>query len=220
MRRDHGLDTRQQVQEGRHEAVAREAVEKRGVFRGVFKLLYHEDLLTRHQAAMVLGRIAGLSPKLANTLRERLLWAMNDESGTYCNGAAAAMAEIALVQPDQLREFVPVLLSHLDDVEEEHIAQVLWAIGRLATTFPQETEATRSEVTPFLGHPDPSVRAMAARAIIRMKVPKNSDILKELVTDREEMEYVECSERLTRSIRDLILRETLTPGCNCGPEGC
>lgn len=210
------LDITQYVQDGQHESVARKAVEKRAAFRAVFKLLYHEDLLTRHQAAMVLGRVAVMSPNLGRTLQERLSWAMNDESGTYCNGAAAAMAEVALVQPDTLRGFVPVLLSHLDDVEEEHIAQVLWAIGRLAAAFPRETEASRSEVMRFLGHEDASVRAMAARAIIRMKVPPESDALKDLMSDPAEVEYVECNQRIQRSIRDLILRETLTPGCPCG----
>lgn len=163
------LEMESDIARGRLRKVAGDALDSRRAFRSLFKILYHEGGDLRHGAASALGLLTEMEPRMARTIQERLMWAMNDESGTYCNGAAAAMAEVSLVQPDLVRGFVPVLLSHLDDVEEEHIIQVLRAIARLASTFPAEVAFTRPEVDNLTRHPDVEVRAEASRTLETMK---------------------------------------------------
>ncbi len=208
---------------GRDEEVSRAVAQDPTLMSDVFRLLYHEDAVLRHRAAAVLGEAARQHPGRARSLLERLTWALNDESGNHCPGAAVAIAEVALGLPAAAAGFVPVLLSAIEEGGASGPvggtnppAEVLWAAGHLARAFPGAVGDFVPALLGHLSHPDPAIRALSARALIRVGAPIPPDTLKALLADTEEVEYVECGYPVRRTIRDLVLHETLAPCCAGG----
>lgn len=214
---------------GRGEEVASAVIQDPTLIPDVFRLLYHSDLVVRHRAAAVLGEAAHKHPARARPLLERLAWAMNDESGNHCPGAAAAIAEVAVAQPHEAAGFVPVLVAMCGDdalIEDprqvETLAGVLWAAGHLARAFAPDVSEASPALFRLLAHPEPRIRGLAARALVRLGSSFPPETLKALLADTAEVEYVECGHLVRRTIRDLVLHETLAPCCGggtCRPLG-
>ncbi len=211
------------LETGREEEVSRAVVQDPSLIPDVVRLLYHQDAVLRHRAATVLGQATRAHPERARPLLDRLMWALNDESGNHCPGAAVAIAEIALGRPDEAAGFLPVLLSALEEAESlvpvggtSPLTEVLWAAGRLARTFPHVVAAFAPALLDLLSWPDPRVRALSARALLRLGSAIPKETLKRLLADTAEIEYVECGYLVRRTIRDLVLRETLAPCCANG----
>ncbi len=206
---------------GRDEEVARAVAQAPSLVPDIFRLLYHPDAVLRHRAAAVLGEAARRHADRARSLLERLAWARNDESGNHCPGAAAAIAEVALGGPAEAEGFVRTLFGEIVvfGESEENVSdlpEVLWAAGRLARAFPEAVGAAQPTLLRLLSHADPVVRALSARALIRLNSPIPPGTLKTLLADTEEVEYVECGYPVRRTIRDLVLHETLAPCCAGG----
>jgi hypothetical protein len=96
----------------------------------------------------------------------RLYWLISEESGGICWRAPEAMAEIVARQPDVFHDYVPIVVSLIQEMAEEDLAHfragVLWAIGRLGPLADQELAAVLPAVTSCLDHADPQVRGLAA----------------------------------------------------------
>jgi len=200
--------------EGRFEEVARAAILDSSLIPDVFRLLYHADPVIQHRAAACLAEAVRHHPERARPLLERLAWAMNDESGNYCPGAPVAMAELANARPEEAKGFVPPLLGAVE--EEPPDPNFLWAAGILVASFPEEVGAHTSRFLGLLSHDAPLVRALAARVLIRLRVPFPPDRLKALLSDSTEVTDVECLHPVTRTVRDVVLHETIAPCCGGG----
>jgi HEAT repeat protein len=136
---------RNQVSAGDYDRLAERAVRQHRVERWLVALLYDEDAETRRRAAEALGVLAGRRPERARPLADRLWWALNDESATYCPGAPLGIARIAVAQPDIMRPLVRPLVHLLDD--EGLLPGVLAAITLVAAVFPEAV----ADLEPALG---------------------------------------------------------------------
>ncbi len=84
----------------------------------LLRALYGEELQTRWRAAEALGAVvAEMAQGDAESAREimrRLLWSLNEESGSMGWGAPEAMAEILRQSPHLREEFLTVFIGHLE----------------------------------------------------------------------------------------------------------
>ncbi|MDI7250608.1 MAG: hypothetical protein QME93_11175, partial [Bacillota bacterium] len=100
----------------------------------LIRLLYAEDEALGWQAVEACGRLMGaLAPSRPDACREvvrRLLWALNEESGTAGRLVAPAVGEAIACAPEVLGDFAGALLPAL---EEPYLqAGAAWAFERIA----------------------------------------------------------------------------------------
>jgi hypothetical protein len=135
----------------------------RRALRALVSRLYHERRQTRLDAAEELGRLARADPDRVVGLLPRLLWTLNDESGSRCPGAPVAIARIALAQPQRALGFVQPLMHFLDD--EAYLPEVLSAVALLAGAFPEVFRSAAPIIRQLRSHPDGRVRELADAAL-------------------------------------------------------
>lgn len=105
----------------------------------------------------------------ARELMRRLMWSLNDESGSSGWGAPEAMAEIMAVHEGLAEEYAHMLVSYLREdgnYLENPLLQrgLLWGLGRLAGQRPAlvQRQGAAPHLLPFLESGDPVVRGLAA----------------------------------------------------------
>lgn len=112
------------------------------------------------------GRIAEDDPDCVRQHLRRLHWLLSEESGGVCWRAPEAMAEIVRRTHPTFADYVPIIVSLIEQMAEEDLAHfrpgVLWAIGRLGPVADEELDAAAATIVACLGHHDPQVRGMAA----------------------------------------------------------
>lgn len=199
--------TRDLLFERKYDEICMKAIEERSAFREVMKQLYAEEMVIRHRAAIILGMLAKQAPHLVRSLPSRLMWALNDESGMSCHGAAAGIAEIAVGSREIGGSFVTPLIHFLDD--EGHLAEVLWAIRRLTEYYPNEVAEVSALIERFIFHDDPNIRGMAIRALAGIGGLSRNDIIFILSNDKNEIEFVENGEIIRTTIGQLVIDEVL-----------
>ncbi len=96
--------TREAVRSGDVEELV--AKEPRAV-RYLLGLTYHQNEELRKEAARGVAIAARYHPKLIQNVVRRLIWAMNDESGTNAVTAPQVLEAIACEQPEMLLPVVP-----------------------------------------------------------------------------------------------------------------
>ena len=110
-------------------------------------------------------RIARDDPDYVREHLRRLHWLLSEESGGICWRAPEAMAEIIRRDPDRFSDYVPIVVSLIDEMAEEDLAHfrtgILWAIGRLGAIVGSELDAAEPTIRACLDHPDAQVRGMA-----------------------------------------------------------
>ena len=69
---------------------------------------------------------------------------MSEESGGICWRAPEAIAEIVRRRPRMFGDYVPIVVSPIDEMAEEDLvhfrAGILWAIGRLGSLAREELD--------------------------------------------------------------------------------
>ena len=123
----------------------------------LLRALYGEELQTRWRAAEALGvvvaQMAQGDAESAREIMRRLLWSLNEDSGSMGWGAPEAMAEILRQSPHLRVEFLAVFLGHLEPPRWQRMHPwirigFLWGLWRLGK------EALREEtglgITPIL----------------------------------------------------------------------
>lgn len=95
---------------------------------------YREDEETRRIACQALGRAARHHPELIQQVVRRLVWAMNDESGTHSLTAPGVIRAVAEESPELLLPMVPDLTRlAADEGLHDQLAEIL---RLLADKFP------------------------------------------------------------------------------------
>ncbi|RLB58995.1 MAG: hypothetical protein DRI34_03235 [Deltaproteobacteria bacterium] len=104
-----------------------------GAVRHLLALTYQADSVVRERAAHGVALAGHHHPRLVRRVIERLLWAMNDESGTNAQTAPLVLRAIARETPQLLETAVPELNRAAQ--EDENIGglarQVLQELGRV-----------------------------------------------------------------------------------------
>ncbi|MCP4572631.1 MAG: hypothetical protein GY838_09805 [bacterium] len=87
---------------------------------------YQPDERVRETACRALGNAARHHPEMVDQVVRRLIWAMNDESGTNALTAPAVVKAIADVKPELLLPLVPDLVRlAADEGLHEELAETL-----------------------------------------------------------------------------------------------
>lgn len=143
--------------------------------------LFAEDERTRWYAVSVLGAViadlAEANGEAARNIMRRLMWSLNDESGSIGWGAPEALAEAMVGHAGLAEEFGHLLVAYMrpDGCYLELPALqrgLMWGIGRMAATRPHVLRKRDASLhlPPYLDSPDAEVRGLAARALGLLRV--------------------------------------------------
>ncbi|MGE5236522.1 MAG: hypothetical protein ACM3O7_09250 [Acidobacteriota bacterium] len=118
-------------------------VRDRRAVRILVGLTYHADGAIRSGAADGLALAARHHPKLIQEVVRRLVWAMNDESGTHAVTAPDVVVQLARTVPDLLVPFVADLLRLTGDPSLRE--KLVEAVRLVAAASPRGVTSTMSD---------------------------------------------------------------------------
>jgi hypothetical protein len=104
-------EIRELLQQGLEDAVADLATANPRALRPLVGRLWDPDGEIRLRAARAVGHAATARPDLGLEVIRRLMWALNDESGTHGVHGIPALGEIGRRAPDLIAPYVPALVS-------------------------------------------------------------------------------------------------------------
>ncbi len=151
------------LRQGDFPALVELATSRPGVGEMLLQFLYDPQDLLHWRALEGLGHLAAAHPEQVKKLISRLLWLLNEDSGSFGWGAAAALGEIGRHQLAVVQEIIPMFCGFLE--EDFSRAPMLWGIGRLAEVRPAELNEVLPRIVIFLTSTDPQVRALTAWAL-------------------------------------------------------
>ncbi|MCX5893992.1 MAG: hypothetical protein NTW80_13700 [Deltaproteobacteria bacterium] len=126
----------------------------------LLQFLYDPEDLLHWRALEGLGYVAGAQPGQVQKLITRLLWLLNEDSGSFGWGAAAALGEIGRGNLSLVQEIIPMFCGFLE--EEFSRAPMLWGVGRLAEVAPERLHEVLPMLVQFLTSAAAEERALAA----------------------------------------------------------
>ena len=136
--------------------------------------LFSTDQEIKWRAVSVLGKIVAQSAardmESAREVMRRLMWSLNDESGSIGWGAPEAMGEIMAEHEGLANEYTHILLSYIKEdgnFLEHHLLQqgVIWGIGRMAQVRPDFVWDAAEDLKPFLLSNDAVIRGTTVWAL-------------------------------------------------------
>jgi HEAT repeat protein len=151
------------LQDGDFAALTALAAEEPRVGEILLQFLYDPEDLLQWRALEGLGCVAAAYPEQVQKLISRLLWLLNEDSGSFGWGAAAALGEIGRGNITLVKEIIPMFCGFLE--EDFSRAPMLWGIGRLAEVRPEQLNEVLPVIVTFLTSTDPQVRALTAWAL-------------------------------------------------------
>ncbi len=169
------------LREGDFPGLVELAATSPGVGEILLQFLYDPQDLLQWRALEGLGHLAGAYPAQVGKLISRLLWLLNEDSGSFGWGAAAALGEIGRHRLSVVKEIIPMFCGFLE--EEFSRAPMLWGIGRLAEVSPEELREVLPMIVQFLTSTDPQVRALTAWALGKARYGGVAGDLRNLLSD-------------------------------------
>ena len=136
------------------------AGQESGVAAILMQFLYDPTALLYWRALEGLGLVAGSHPEQVHKLINRLLYLLNEDSGSNGWGAAAALGEIGRGRIDLVKEIIPMFVGFLEEPFSQE--PMLWGVGRLAEAQAELLHEVLPEIVPFLTSSKPQLRALAA----------------------------------------------------------
>jgi hypothetical protein len=163
-----------------------------------------------------LGHVAKAQPGQVRKLITRLLWLLNEDSGSFGWGAAAALGEIGRGNISLVKDIISMFCGFLE--EEFSRAPMLWGVGRLAEVSPPDS---LKEVVPmivtFLTSSEAQVRALAAWALGKAGYCEAAADLQALLGDERPVAIYERGELRQTTVAQ-VGREALA--ALAGRENC
>jgi hypothetical protein len=169
------------LQEGDFPALVKLAGRESGVAAQLLLFLFAPHELLHWRAVEGLGYVAGAYPPQVQRLLGRLLYLLNEDSGSFGWGAAAALGEIGRHQISLVAEIIPMFCGFLE--EEFSQGPMLWGLGRLGEAHPELLSEALPLITSSLGHGDPQIRALAAWCLGRVRHREAAPALQALLDD-------------------------------------
>jgi HEAT repeat protein len=137
----------------------------------LFGFFCSRDQLVRWHAVtamgMVTARLAEENPESARVVLRRCIWNLNEESGGI---GWEAIGESLARSAALAREYGCILLSYLDPqgnfIDHPALQEgVLWGVGRMTRTRPENAAECVRLLKPFLSDPAAVLRGLAAWAV-------------------------------------------------------
>ncbi|MBU0518993.1 hypothetical protein KJ564_08665 [bacterium] len=168
----------------------------RGAGRQLSSLLLDNEPLIRWRAIEALGQFAILKAQsrdleLIRRMMRRLMWGMNDESGSVIWNAPEAMAEMAVCVPKLIDKYAEIVAAHYD--LEPFPRGVHWGMARIASVRAGIFADFRSMLKNALHNDDAYIRAHASLTLGRMGETSVKDRLQELTEDQTPFEVYDLS---------------------------
>lgn len=163
------------------------ALEDRRVIPALNRLIFDEDLTLRWRAVEAMGWVAAEEPFLLEKIIARIIYTMNDDSGSIGWTAPYVLGEICACDPDLVEDFFPIVIDGIKN--EVFRAGSAWAIGRVALVRPDLVEETGPALGHFLKDADPEVRGYCAWALGRLGRPGAIARLEIMTGDEETLPY-------------------------------
>lgn len=169
----------ERLRQGQLDELAALAEAEPGAVTTLVRGLYQPDAETRSRAADVLGRAAArmLPAQRARVERllNRLVWALNDESGTTGWGVPQAIGEVVRNDVDLCRVHGPLLAAWLGEEDVEvgdrlMVQGVIHALGRAGERAPDAVAAAIPFLRQRLGDSDATTRGLAVRTLGQLRV--------------------------------------------------
>ena len=139
-----------------------------------------------------LGHVAHGHPGQVQKIITRLLWLLNEDSGSFGWGAAAALGEIGRHEIAVVADIIPMFCGFLDETFSR--APMLWGIGRMAEVHPDKL----GEVVPCLWQcledQDPQVRGLSAWALGKLPAREDLEPLEKLLADEAPVQLYDRGE--------------------------
>ncbi|SHF52858.1 HEAT-like repeat-containing protein [Desulforamulus putei DSM 12395] len=201
------------LSENRYEELVERALQNQGIIKFLFRFFYHPYGVQRWQAIEGLGRVAEAlvqkDPEAVREIIRRLLWSMNDESGTAGWSAPEAIGEIIYRNPELFKDFVPIVINASE--EEIFHRGIAWALGRIGQKRPDLVQESIPLLLEFLHHPRAEVRGYAARSLGQIGPAAGQALpgLEQLLDDRTEVEVYEGNQVVTLQVHQLA-REAIS----------
>ena len=193
---------RQYLEDYNRQGLINLLVEDRRVIPALNRLIFDEDITTRWRAVEALGWVAREEPYLLEKIIARLIYTMNDDSGSIGWTAPQALGEICASDPDLVEDFFPIVIDAISN--EVFRAGSAWAIGRVAPVRPDLVEETGPALGRYLGDPDPTVRGYCAWALGRLGRPGAVPRLEEFSRDHGTLIFYREGEICTVTVAQLV----------------
>jgi len=136
------------LRQGREQTLTELALADSRALRPLVGRLWDSDPTIRRRAARVLGEAATMHEGLGLEIIRRLVWALNDESGTNGVYGIPALGEIGRRAPGLLAAHVPVLVSICDD--DGLRLEVLRALVAIAESAPELVAGELQRLKPWV----------------------------------------------------------------------
>ena len=169
------------MRDGNFSALVALAGREKRVAGQLLLFLYDPGSLLHWRALEGLGQVAGAFPQQVQKLIGRLLYQLNEDSGSFGWGAAAALGEIGRGQLSLVAEIIPMFCGFLE--EEFSRAPMLWGLGRLGEVHPEALTEIMPLVPSFLGDADPQVRGLSAWCLGKARHQPAAAALETLLAD-------------------------------------
>jgi hypothetical protein len=172
----------------------------------LMQYLYDPHDTLHWRALEGLGHVAHGHPSQVQKIITRLLWLLNEDSGSFGWGAAAALGEIGRHELSVVVDIIPMFCGYLEETFSR--APMLWGIGRLAEVHPGELDEVRPFILPSLEDKDPQVRGLSAWALGKLREQDARGRLEKLLNDEGPVELYDKGE-LRRTTVAQLTREAL-----------
>jgi hypothetical protein len=178
-----------------------------GVAAILMQFIYEPGSLLYWHALEGLGHVAGAHPEQVEKLINRLLYLLNEDSGSTGWGAAAALGEIGRHQISLVKEVIPMFIGFLEEPFSQE--DMLWGVGRLAEVHPELLAEVFPIIVLFLTNPQPQLRALAAWGIGKGRYWPAAGALRALQEDDHPVQIYDRGNLFQTTVGDLA-REALS----------
>jgi len=186
------------LQAGDFPGLTKLAGQESGVAAILMQFLYDPGALLYWRALEGLGFVAGSHPEQVRQIINRLLYLLNEDSGSNGWGAAAALGEIGRRQIALVKEIIPMFVGFLEEPFSQE--PMLWGVGRLAEVHAELLDEVLPEIVPFLTNPEPQLRALAAWGLGKARYRPAAGAIQTLTGDEHPVELYDRGRLLETTV--------------------
>lgn len=179
---------------------------QRGITVILLQMLYSREDPLSWRAVEGLGCLARAYPAKVQKVIGRLLWLLNEDSGSFGWLAPAALGEIGKQNLSLVEEIILMFFNFLE--EEFSRPPMIWGLGRLGQEHPEVIQPAIPRIMECLHDPTPQVRAYAAWCLGVNQASAAVGPLTRLTGDPEPVKLYEAGELRLTTVGDLA-REAL-----------